>query len=198
MTIAILGATGHIGKTLTYFLAIEEKLILKCFVKDVEKMTSFSILNNISQNIEICEIEKFSSGLYDVVINCIGIGSNRIRELFSVTEYFDNLIISYLGKHSNCKYINFSSGAIYGNNFTEPAGNNETKILPNKLTLDYHTTIIKLNSELKHRAFSDYAIVDMRLFSFFSRFLDEQEHYLMADIVRAIRNHTPLDRKSVV
>ncbi|MCM1251853.1 MAG: NAD(P)-dependent oxidoreductase [Clostridium sp.] len=191
MTVAILGATGHIGSTLVFFLAKENHIKLECFVRNTDKMKYFLQKNNIMGNVQIHKIDYFLQSDCDAVVNCIGIGSNEVKYLFELTEYYDNLIIKYLHEHPNCKYINFSSGAVYGNEFQEAAGKKETKIPPNALTLNYHTTIIKLNSELKHRAFSDLFIVDLRLFAFFSRFLKETEHYLMADIVYALKNGRP-------
>lgn len=191
MTIAVLGATGHIGNALVYFLSQEKEIKLECFVRNTDKMRSFLQKNDIKENVWIHKIDSFFQCTCDVVINCIGIGQNEVKALFELTEYYDNLIIGYLQKHPECKYINFSSGAVYGNEFEEAAGTKETKIWPNALTLDYHTTIIKLNSELKHRAFSDLFIIDLRLFAFFSRFLKETEHYLMADIVYALKNGIP-------
>lgn len=188
MTIAVLGATGHIGNTIVFFLSKEKEIKLECFVRNTDKMKSFLQKNGIMENVLIHKIDNFLQCTCDVVINCIGIGQNEVKDLFELTEYYDNLIIGYLRKHPNCKYINFSSGAVYGSEFEEAASTKATKIQPNALTLDYHTTIIKLNSELKHRAFSDLFIVDLRLFAFFSRFLKETEHYLMADIVYALKN----------
>lgn len=192
MIVAILGATGHIGRALTYFLPKKDNIIIKCFVRNPSKMNDFLRKHAVGSEIKVCKIGDFLNDSYDAVINCIGIGKNDIRELFGLTEYFDNLVISYLSTHRDCKYINISSGAVYGNQFMEPAGNKRTEIPPNDLSIKYHTTIIKLNSELKHRTFSDYYIVDVRLFSFYSRFLDEGEHYFMADILRAIKNDVPL------
>lgn len=191
MTIAVLGATGHIGNALVFFLSKEKGIKLECFVRNTDKMKIFLQKNGITENVQSHRMDHFLQCSCDVVVNCIGISQNAIKDLFELTEYYDNLIIGYLRKHPDCKYINFSSGAVYGIEFEEAAGMRETKIWPNSLTLDYHTTIIKLNSELKHRAFSDLFIVDLRLFAFFSRFLKETEHYLMADIVYALKNGVP-------
>jgi nucleoside-diphosphate-sugar epimerase len=131
---------------------------------------------------------------FDVLINFVGIGDpaqakEMGAKIFEVTEQYDNLAINYLKAHPSCKYIFMSSGAVYGGDFEE-AVNKETvaKVNVNNLKSTDWYTIAKLYAEAKHRAMSDYPIVDVRIFNYFSRTQDINARFLITDIVRAIKN----------
>jgi nucleoside-diphosphate-sugar epimerase len=130
---------------------------------------------------------------FDVIINCIGVGVNpdKLVNYFSVTEKYDNLIIDYLQEHSDCIYINMSSGAIYGDIFLKPVDIHTTlSINPNKIKTSNLYTIAKLNSEAKHRTLFHLNIVDLRLFSFFSRFANLEEPYFMNELISCCNKAT--------
>jgi nucleoside-diphosphate-sugar epimerase len=52
---------------------------------------------------------------------------------------------------------------------------------------DYYS-ITKLNQEAKHRSLSHLNIIDIRLYSYFSRFADLNDKYLINEIITAIKN----------
>jgi len=197
-TVAVLGATGYIGKSLIHTFVAEKGYKFFLFARSREKLKKF--LRTIDKNpaLTIEPFQKFSAIRYDVVINCIGIGSpNGIREsgirIFQVTEKFDNLILKYLEKHPNTLYINLSSGAAYGKKIEKPLEIFSQSVLNiNHLDSGEYYSIAKINSEAKHRALPNYNIVDIRIFSFFSRFIGLSSGYLMADIVHALKQQENL------
>ena len=77
MKIAILGSTSHIAKNLI----------------DRFKQKDLYLFSRSRKN-----LDSFIDGNYDVVINCIGVGTpNKLKdlgtEIFRFTEYYDNLPI---------------------------------------------------------------------------------------------------------
>ncbi|WP_261302638.1 NAD-dependent epimerase/dehydratase family protein [Paenibacillus andongensis] len=193
-TIAILGATGHIAKNLIYYLSNEENYNLVLFARSVSKIEHF--LNDnflLKSNCTICDMEQFALFSYDVIINCIGIvDSTKSKQeqqlVFTVTEEYDNLILNYLQSHSKALYINLSSGAAYSTSFDKAANQNtKSEIDINNLLPTHNYGITKLYMEAKHRAFDNYNIVDLRVFSFFSRFIDLNSNFLLTDIIQCLR-----------
>lgn len=108
--------------------------------------------------------------------------------LFEITETYDNMVLDYLRRNRSSVYINFSSGAVYGKEFLSAVNiNSANHICVNKIDPLHYYSIAKLNSEAKHRYYRDLRILDLRVFAYFSRFIDLREKYLMAEIVRAIK-----------
>jgi len=163
----------------------------------MEAIQQFLIPLEKARTPSVLTYEVFMSGEYEAIINCVGIADPRKQkadpyECFSVTEHFDNLALDYIKNHEGCRYINFSSGAVFGTEFHEPVGENSSaKFLPNSLgTADYYR-IAKLNAEVKHRCLSDLAIVDIRVFSFFSRYIDVEAGFLLSEVACCLRDGRP-------
>lgn len=119
-------------------------------------------------------LDSFIDGNYSAIINCVGIGTpNKLKEIgsgiFRLTEYYDNLILDYLSNYGGI-YINFSSGIVNSH-----AGS---------LKHDYR--IAKLYSEAKHRA-SNLNIIDIRIFAFFSRYIDLKAGFFITEIINCIK-----------
>lgn len=196
MRFAILGATSHIAKGLILGLqgSVSNELFL--FARSPERVQLFlvSIEAANSQFIKVKPFSEFSDNDYDVVINCVGIGNpaklaNELPSIFNITEVFDNLVLEYLKDHRKTLYINFSSGAAYGTDFSAPVTEtSQAKFNINAIAVNEYYGIAKVNSEAKHRAMNDYNIVDLRVFGYFSRFIDLEEKFLLSEIVRCIKN----------
>jgi nucleoside-diphosphate-sugar epimerase len=108
------------------------------------------------------------------------------RNYFSVLEPFDNMAISYVGMHPDCTYVCLGSGAVYGKLSTPANDTTINSILVNHVTKEEHFSISRLYSEVKHRAHADLNIVDLRIFSYFSRFADLSENYFMNEVIAHI------------
>ena len=198
MNIAILGATSHIAKGLIFRFLGKDEVHLDLYTRSSSRMMDFlnSIKKNSSKSYLIHQgYSDFLTNSHDVVINCVGVGTqNKLKGnyslYFTVTEKYDNMVIDYLlKKNPDALYISFSSGAVYGRDFSEPATRNTiNSLLVNDLKPTDYYAIARLNAETKHRALSHLNIVDLRLFSFFSRFIDLTDNYFMTELLNCVIN----------
>lgn len=192
--IALLGATGHIAKNLILGLAAAQEYELYLFSRSRGRMALFLAENQLQEHIWLCEYNEFAQAAdYDVIINGVGIGNPHDLmqcpfQVFQVTEQYDNLILDYLHKNPAATYINLSSGAVYGSDFDQPATDGKwLKLDPNHLSAQEFYGITKLNMEAKHRSLSQHRIVDLRIFGFFSAFIDLDSRYLLTDIIHHLK-----------
>lgn len=199
MKVAILGATGHIAKNLIVYLYRNPDYELILYARNLELVNLFLKTENLNDtDIRVLQIDAIYENKCDVIINCIGIGDpSKLRkagnEIFRLTEYFDNLILEYLRLNKEVRYINLSSGAAYGTDFTDPPNENTMASVPiNDISATEYYSIAKLYSEAKHRACSEFNIIDLRVFGFFSRMIDLTTPYLINDIINCVIAKKPL------
>lgn len=178
--IAILGATSHIAKGLISSFCAADSYYLYLFARSHNKISEF--MNDIGCN-KGCHVDSFKNfdkGNYDVIINCVGIGDPGLLKaagpyIFELTEKYDNMIIDHLKHNKASIYINMSSGAVYEK---EP------------LSPQYrYYSMAKINSEGKHRLCGDLKIIDLRIYAYFSRFIDLKSKFLITEIINSIRNN---------
>lgn len=198
MNIVIMGATSHIAKGLIdrFLRRCEDHMYL--FTRSAEKVHGFLDKNGLSEigSYTICmDYRNFSSFSYDVIINCVGVETRNKHNCdftgyFTVTEEFDGLAIRYLqDKHPDTLYISFSSGAVYGKGFSTPANEFSVNSLQvNHVVPEDYYAIARINAEAKHRAHKNLRIVDLRIFSYFSRHINISDGYFITDVMEAILN----------
>lgn len=195
MKVAILGATSHIAKNLIYFFCKDPQYELSLFARNAGAVQAFLQAIGSATTPIILGFDAFPAGDYDAVINCVGIADPCKQkaagvELFRLTERFDNLVLDYLGSHEQIVYVNFSSGAVYGTAFeTGVTEESAAVIAVNKIGPADYYRISKLNSEAKHRAMPNRKIIDLRVFSFFSRFIDLEAGFLLCEMTRCAMEH---------
>lgn len=191
--IAILGATSHIAKGLILNFCKNDRHKLYLFARSPQKVSKFLLSTNSNNGNFVSDLHEFGKEKYDAIINCVGIGDPVLLEgqgvsIFELTETYDNMILDYLRKNKSTVYINFSSGAVYGKEFLVAANvNSVNHICVNKIDPTHYYSIAKLNSEAKHRSYRDLRIVDLRIFAYFSRFIDPKAKYLMTEMINAIK-----------
>ena len=194
MRIAILGASGNIGRSLAAFYSQDSRNKLFIFGRSITKIRSIFDKYNISIIGEIASYEDFSKYQYDLILNCIGISDPRAlisgeNEILAITEYFDNLVIDYLANNSEAKYIFLSSGAIYGAEFDTPvSSDSKFSIEVNNIPGNSFYAISKLYAESKHRSLPQYNIVDLRVFGFVSKYVDIESKLFISDLARCLLN----------
>lgn len=194
-TTAILGAGSHIARGLIHHLLQSTHTPLTLYTRSAVRVKQFlqNLVTPLHDTVEVVAgYETLHDGNHDVIVNCIGAGppsriSGRWADWFHVTEVYDNLALSYLMERSEGCYLNFSSGAVYGSGHTAPVGSETHVLLPvNRFSPPDYYTIALLNAEAKHRSYSELAIVDLRVFSYFSRYAQLDAGYLLTDIAQAI------------
>lgn len=191
--VAILGGTGHVGRALASELAECCRLTLYARRPDVAR--SFAAKVRSAYSLQVRDFDDLASHEHDALVNCIGIGDPAgVRDpvIFDeVTRYGDDLALGYLGRNPDTVLVNMSSGAAYCSDFEQAVtGGDLVEIVPCGVGDAYGRA--KRSSEVRHRAQRDSAIIDLRLFGFFSRHIDLDTTYLMADIVRSLRSGKPL------
>lgn len=177
--IAILGATSHIGKGLIYNFIRENEYKLFLFARFPKKVKNFLEEHSLGLHQHIYDFKHFRREKYDVIINCVGLGTpakvkEASGEVFKLTEEFDNMILEYLQRYPNTLYINFSSGAVYS-------------ISVNDIEPEHYYGIAKLHQEAKHRALKKLNIVDIRVFSYFSRFIELDSGYFLTELIKSLK-----------
>ncbi len=197
--VAVLGATGHVGKCVTAGLLNHGVHEVTAVARNTPAVAAFLEALPDGAAAHRCSFTEFPERDFDVIINCVGAGTpNAIQALgpsiFALTEEFDDLVFAYLDRHPGALCVAMSSGAAYGGDFSSPAGGaGETSDAFVGQAPNDHYGRAKMASEERHRAATGRAIVDLRLFGLFSRFVDLSSPSLMSDIVRAL-----LDRDELV
>lgn len=116
--------------------------------------------------------DSFGREDYDLVVNCVGVSQpvqqkKENKEIVKISNHFDNLALKYAESNKNCLYVFFSSGVIH------EAGNSEYKKS-------------KQLAEKRHRN-SEANVIDLRVYSFFSRFSNINSGFYMDEIVKCMQ-----------
>lgn len=204
--IAILGATSQIARSLIieFLTSGPSGYCLHLFSRSEKRILSFLRREEFFDcNCRVYEgYRSFPCNYFDVIINCVGTGTvanmkERYHQWFTVTELFDNLCIDYLASHKESLYISLSSGAVYGTHTQAMQKSFCNKIAVNSTSVSDFYSIARINAEAKHRSYNELRIVDLRIFSFFSRFINLHDGYFMSDLVFALLNELRFKTSSV-
>tara|TARA_Y100000782_G_scaffold33537_1_gene37296 strand:- start:563 stop:1489 length:927 start_codon:yes stop_codon:yes gene_type:complete len=190
--ISILGATGHIGKNLSIYFGKDKNFELFLFARDEKKLEKILTQYESKNNFSIRKYDEFNDSRYDAVINCVGLSNPADiavaeEESLETTETFDVLTLEYLKNFPKTKLINFSSGAVYGGQFSSPI--KYTTLIDknfNYMNIKSNYALATIRSEIKHRTLKNLNIIDLRLFSFFSRFINLDAKFLMCEMISSI------------
>ena len=193
--VAILGATGYIGKSLAYEFSLnpaDYRMFL--FSRSKEKLHTIVDLLKHKDTISLHNLDEFTMFDYDVIINCTGSSDSSViqkdpQNILTITKEIDEKIISYLRKNEQALYINMSSGAVHDYPSDGVSLDEQVSMLSsNNLSARDYYAIAKINSEKYHRSLGFLRIVDVRIFSFFSRFVDTHSHFLMSEIAQCLKD----------
>lgn len=206
MRLAILGATSQIAKDLINILVLDPEIELSLFARNHAALNEW--LPRLGREVQMKvkpygDFETAPSGSFDVVLNFVGSGNpaqtaSLGKELWDITQKFDAMAMSYIGRDPVCRYIFISSGAIFGGDFMSPVrADSVACIWPNSIRTDAWYGLAKLNAELLHRRFTDLAIVDVRVFNYFSHSADLEARFLVTDILRSIRDDVVFETSSI-
>lgn len=191
--IAILGATGHIAKGLIFEFLSRGGCELLLYARRPEAVRKFLAETGLSgAGIMVADFNSFGQTGCDAIVNAVGAGDPKTvaslgADILRLTERFDNMVLGYIRRHPETRYIFLSSGAVYGGDFKKPAGKNSPLRVPvNGERADAAYGSAKLTAETKHRALAENCIFDIRVFAYFSRFIDPAGDFFMAGLARAI------------
>ncbi|MBC3917989.1 NAD(P)-dependent oxidoreductase [Undibacterium sp. CY18W] len=203
MRIALLGATSQIARDLLLSLNAQEELEILLYARRPEYLASWLNDHDMQGRYQIAGFSAFSiEEEFDAIINFVGVG-NPVQTtalgiaIIELTRAFDELVLDYLSHYPRCRYLFLSSGAVYGTGFDKPVDEQTRAEVPlNQIQPQDWYALAKLQAECRHRSLSTMAIVDIRVFNYFSNRQDMTTGFLMGDIVRAIQNNTVLHTSS--
>lgn len=199
MRLAILGASSHLAKDLVASIAAHTAYVCTLFVRAPDALDAELRAIAALKGFAVSDYTGFdASGQFDAVINFVGVGDparavQMGKQIFTVTEQYDNLALDYLRNHPGCRYIYLSSGAAYGSNFAAPVTEASHAVFPiNGLSPQDWYGAAKFQAECRHRALPEAAIVDVRVFSYFSHRQAPEARFFLSDIMRALHNGSVL------
>ncbi|QXL84222.1 NAD(P)-dependent oxidoreductase [Comamonas sp. NLF-1-9] len=203
MRIAILGATSQIAKDLIKCFLEKNDHDLTLFARRPDAVEHWLSSVDHSNRPVISNFDHFSTEkTFDAIINFVGAGNPATalamgRKIFETTRQFDQIALDYLASHTDCRYIFLSSGATYGSSFLVPPNmhTHATVEINQPQPADWYG-ISKLCTELNHRSLDHLGIVDVRIFSYFSRSQDLGAQFFISEILRAIHNRSTLEVSS--
>ena len=196
--IAFLGASSQIAKDLICSMAKKQGTELLLYVRDLASAEQWLSAQGLTDQCALYCYADYGQEPHDAVINFVGVGDPQRAaqmgaSIFSVTQQFDDLVLSHLMLNPSRRYIFLSSGAAYGSNFLEPATvDTKAHIDINALRAQDYYAVAKLHAEAKHRSLNGFSITDIRIFNYFSRTQDIGARFFITDIVRAIRDDVTL------
>jgi nucleoside-diphosphate-sugar epimerase len=201
MHIAILGATSQIARDLVSTAAATGSHCFSLYARRPDAVHQWAQRAGLGPYI-IQQVQGFHafgrSTAYDAIINFVGVGDPAAAQsmgasILDITLEFDNLALNYLKMQPSTRYLFLSSGAAYGSNFRAPADDQTPASFNiNHLKAQDWYGVAKFHAECRHRALPGLPIVDLRVFSYFSRAQDLSSRFLISDILRAIREATVL------
>ena len=203
MRIAILGATSQIAKDLVQSFSTLGQHELTLYARSPERVRLWLASVGLAGRHAVAEFSAFSTEVpFDALINFVGVGNPAQAAamgaaIFDVTLQYDEMALRYVRQNPVCRYLFLSSGAAYGSSFTSAVNEaTQAQVAINALQPQDWYAVAKLHAECRHRALTDLAIIDLRVFNYFSRTQDLSARFLMTDIVRAIRDQSILATSS--
>lgn len=200
--IAILGATSQIARDLIVSLSSAGEENLHLFARRTADVKTWLTSAGLEGRYPADDFSALGKSEFDAIINFVGAGNPAQlmamgSSIFDITLQFDEMALEYLRTHPACRYLFLSSGAAYGSSFNEPATRDTPAIVAiNDLTPQEWYGAAKLHAECRHRSHPEFAIIDIRVFNYFSRTQDISARFLITDILRAVRDKTVLKTSS--
>ena len=199
MRIAILGATSQIAKDLVLSFCAQSSHELELYARRPAVVSQWLASVGLVGRYAVADFAAFSADAhFDAILNFVGVGNPAQAaamgaSILDVTLKYDEMALDYVRQHPDCRYIFLSSGAAYGASFDEPVNENTKAIIAiNNLQPQDWYAVAKLHAECRHRSLPHLAIVDIRVFNYFSHTQDMSARFLMTDVLRAIRDKTIL------
>lgn len=200
ITVAIVGAGGHIGRSLARALCARDDIRMSLYTRHPPYLQTIVDQWKTPAKLDIyptTAIDGFWRS--DVVINCVGLGDQTDIAragvgLLIVQERIDQQILANLELNPETLYVSLSSGAAFGLRIGEPVTPATMSTLdPRDGSPGNGYSVAKLYSEIKHRTASHLNIVDLRLYGYVSAFHPMTGRYLLSGVMQAIRGGDELE-----
>jgi nucleoside-diphosphate-sugar epimerase len=192
-TLAFLGASSQIARDLICAMVSVGRRDLLLYARDLPAMQNWIELRGLGHAVTVHPYKAYDLLPHDAVLNFVGVGDPRRlaemgRTIFDLTQEFDDLALAGLSRHPQRRYIFMSSGAVFGHAYQTPVTRDSMSIIPvNAITARDWYAVAKLHAEVRHRARQESAIVDLRVYNYFSRSQDLHARFFMSEILRAIQ-----------
>lgn len=188
--VGVLGATSRLAMDFAR-MAGEQGWPLVLYARRPEVVERHLIGVNLSGSVR--NLERFGDEPLSSVVNFIGIGDPARaltlgEGIFAATEAVDARVLAWLEDRPEAAYVFLSSGAVHGGDFSRPvsAATPESGSAGPLGPTDAYGRA-KREAEARHRARPHLRIIDVRVFNYASRWMDEGARFLLADMVRACR-----------
>jgi nucleoside-diphosphate-sugar epimerase len=199
MRVAILGASSQVGRGfIKECLQRSHDVQLMLFARSHEKLNTWLSTSEKPMLWRALSMDAFGQHSYDAIINLIGSGDpgqTQVmgRSIVDISDQYDMRVLTYLQKNPSCKYLFFSSGAVYQGNFdcAISAESVQKKQIDAQKDQDWYA-LSKLRAEARHRDLAQMDIIDIRLFSYFCADQNPQARFLLSDIMRALYTGDPI------
>lgn len=187
--IAILGATGYVGRSLARHIAAATDQPLALFARQPARLTD----EPWRRSVTLRDLAGFDASEFDLVINAIGPGDpGHVQalggQILDISESWDRRVLGTMGPHT--RYVHLSSGAMYGA-FERPAdGDAELRLPINRLETVPPYTLAKLCAEARHR-FVARPILDLRIFAYADASIPHAARFFLAELAACIARKAP-------
>ncbi len=176
--IAILGATGTIGRSLARSLArLGEPLVL--FARRPGLLTE----EQWPKQVALKALDQFDARPYDLLVNAIGFGDpERVAaagaDILGITRIWDERVVN--GMREDAGYVFLSSGVVHAT-----GRDDDLSQLP-------PYTVAKLQAEARHRQVEHRAILDLRIFGYADVMVPIDGTFFLSDLMRSVAQDRPL------
>lgn len=191
MKVAILGSTGHVGRSLAAELLRHPDIRLVLYSRRGDLPGAGEAAIDRAR-VELRSTTALDFGGCDIVVNAIGVGTpDKIAaagaSVMQLTLEWEERIKAALAAAPDCLYVFASSGAIYGTLRDGPASLNsvrEFSVNAERPANAYGKA--KFVAEALHRSWTHKRILDVRIFGYVSECIDLQSTYLLSQIFASL------------
>lgn len=190
-TLAIVGASSQIARDLLMSMADAGRDRLLLYVRDITETENWVGAQGLSGSCRVLDYSRYGREPHDAVLNFVGVGDPRKAfemgsSIVEITQQFDELVMRELPKNPDRRYIFMSSGVVYGGSFHQPVDENTRANIDQIGAHDWYA-LAKMHTEMRHRARAESAIVDLRIFNYFSRTQSLETRFFITDLLRSLR-----------
>jgi nucleoside-diphosphate-sugar epimerase len=195
MKIAIMGANSHLASDLVLSFSQDGQHHLHLFGRRPECLNQWLKDVKLVGRHTFTDYGQFNKQSFDAILNFVGVGDpgqvfTMGAAIYDITLKYDELALSYIKQHPECRYVFMSSGAVYGGSFEAPAAADTLSKFPiNQLQPSDWYGAAKLHAECRHRSLTQLGIVDLRVFNYFSCTQDLGAKFFISELLNSVQQN---------